>query len=539
LPGVLPPAPRAKSTGERSINYCFFVVWLVAVSVAASRHVVWRDEVRAYSLALQGQTPSGFVAAIHGEGHPLLWYAVLRGAHTVFATSAVLQAVALIVAALAMLVLVARSPFRWPLLGLILLSHFAIFEYVVIARNYGISVLFVFLFAAAYPSQRGRGVVLGVLLFLLANCNVHSVLIAGALLLFWGLDIVFETGLRWTPPLKIFILNAIIAAAGVVVCVLTVFPTFNDAGLRQGPHGLLPAQAVRSAIDPASQFSAITMECVDVLIGGSAQWRGWVGSAAETLMSVLLFGATISLARRPAACIAALAALVGLSVLFGVGAGGEYRHEALWIVLLIALYWICLDADRARPSRPESGDRQAVLSLLTRSGGVAFLAVLVLQAIPGSVDLFRTVVPDAPFSRSRDLARLIEKRPDLRQAIVAADPDYLVEALPYYLPNRVYLMREQRYSAIVKFAKTAQLNLSLSDIIGNARRLRAQSGSPVIILLQAHLDDPKNIEEVREGYDWILTTTPDGIRAFQKETTLLARFGPAASDETFDVYELR
>jgi len=535
LPGA--PATRPKSIGEQSVNYGLFLIWLAAVVVGALHHAVWRDEVRALSLALQGQTPGGFFAAIHGEGHPLLWYVLLRGAHAVFPTPLVLPVVALIVAALAMLVLAARSPFSWPTIALVLASHFAVFEYAVMARNYGISVLFIFLFAAAYPSQRGRGVVLGLVLFLLADCNVHSVPLVGALLLFWGLDIVFETGLAWTPAFKVFAVNAAIAAAGVLACALTVLPTFNDAGVPNWAGGPPILPAVKAVLDPGSLFGAITADCVKALFGGLAPWPGGLAKPIEAVMSMLLFGAAIGLVRRPAACVAAFAGLWGLSVLFAVAAPGEYRHEALWIALLIALYWISLDRQRVQPAAPTEG--RELTAILARWGGVAFLALLFLQAIPGSLDLIRMVRPSPPWSRSQDLANLIESRPDLRQAIVVAEPDYDLEALPYYIPNRLYLMREHRFGDVVRFTKHAQLDLTLGDVLDNAHRLRAQSGSPVVILLQERLDGLTTGGKTMEAYDWSFSMTPAEIQAFRKATVQLARFGPSLSGEDFDVYEVR
>jgi len=537
LPGAAPLAVPPKSLSSRAINYGLFLIWLVAVVVAAVHHVVWRDEVRALSLALQGQSPAGFFAAIHGEGHPLLWYVLLRGAYAVFHTPAVLPVVALIVIALAMLILATRSPFSWPIVAVILVSHFAVYEYAVLARNYGISVLIIFLFAAAYPSHRARGVVLGVLLFLLANCNVHSVPLAGALLSFWGLDIVFETGLKWTPAIKVFALNALIAAVGVLACALTVLPTFNDAGTADWTGGPPIVPAFKAILDPASQFEMITTECLTVLGGGAAAWPDTLTRPIEALMSMLLFAAALGLIRRPAACIAALAGLWGLALLFAVVSPGTYRHEALWIALLIALYWMNIDRERTHPEAPIRG--QGLTTILAQWGGAAFLALLLLQALPGSLDLMRLVLPSPPLSRSLDLARLIESRPDLRQAIVIADPDYEVESLPYYLPNRLYLMREHRFGAVVRFTKHAQLDLTLGDVLDNARWLRAQSGSPVVILLQQRLDGLAGGGKFSEGYDWTLSMTPGQVLVFRQATVQLARFGPSLNGEDFDVYELR
>jgi hypothetical protein len=73
-----------------------------------------------------------------------------------------LPAIAFVVAVAAALLLVLKSPFPWPMIGLILLGHFFLFEYSVMARNYGIAMLVLFAVATYYPAYRSRGIVLGV-----------------------------------------------------------------------------------------------------------------------------------------------------------------------------------------------------------------------------------------------------------------------------------------------------------------------------------------------------------------------------------------
>ena len=64
--------------------------------------------------------------------------------------------------------------------------------------------------------------------FLLANCNAHSVLFVGAFLLFWLVDIANDDGVRRSRALRTFLLNSAIAALGVAICLLTIYPPFND-----------------------------------------------------------------------------------------------------------------------------------------------------------------------------------------------------------------------------------------------------------------------------------------------------------------------
>src|ERR1039458_1676265 len=59
---------------RRLIALAMFVVWFGVVSFLAWTHLVWRDEVRALSLALQGDTVFAMLKGLHGEGHPAIWY---------------------------------------------------------------------------------------------------------------------------------------------------------------------------------------------------------------------------------------------------------------------------------------------------------------------------------------------------------------------------------------------------------------------------------------------------------------------------------
>ena len=191
--------------------------------------------------------------SLHGEGHPAVWYLLLRIAYLVAGTPLVLPAVSIGVASAAILLLVLRSPFSWWMIALIVLSGFALFEYAVMARNYGISALLLFALAALYKQHRDRGILLGVLLALLANTNVHSVLLVGAFLLFWLIDILCEQGIRWTPAFRTFLLNVAISAAGVVACLATIYPTYNDAAVK-ATDGLTLGLLAKALVLPSTSF---------------------------------------------------------------------------------------------------------------------------------------------------------------------------------------------------------------------------------------------------------------------------------------------
>ena len=527
-PSPFQTAPSARCQG---VKLGLFVLWLSLVLFMACHHAFWRDEVRALSIALQGENIVAMLKSLRGEGHPALWYLLLRVAYFVVGSPVVLPLVSISIATAAALLLVLRSPFRWWMNALLLMSSFLLFEYSVMARNYGISVLLLFLLANYYPRYRDRSIVLGILLFLLANTNAHSVLLAGAFLLYWLLDILLEDGFRWTRSLRTFLVNAAIGAAGVAICFATIYPPYNDAAVAALPDGITSKLLMKAVLVPGAYFVDIVP---DLSFGLSTLLTE---TQIKIVISLMLFGSVLAVIRSPAAFIATLAALIALSLFFAVIYWGRYRHQALWLVFLLSMYWIT----RAKTRQIELAIPARLKSLVGPASaiGASLMVLLLAQAAYSGVKLFiDTAAGGPPFSRVRDFSAFIGSRSDLRNAIIIAEPDFLLEALPYYIQNPTYLMREGRFGNVVKFTRKARLSIDLDDILATARALRAESGKPVLILLNERLDPSQPARIFHESYAWTLLTTPEQVHNFLTSTQFLERFAPAVSDESFDVYQL-
>ena len=196
-----------------------------------------------------------------------------------------------------------------------------------------------------------------------------------------------------------------------------------------------------------------------------------------------MIGATFGLIERKGALLACLASLACLSVFFRLVYPGDYRHEATWLAFVIAMYWICWKPNRHLHPRAAL-DRNGRSFALVRKVGFAFFLVLIgVQATLGFADLAFAAIVGTLESRSRDFAELVSRRPDLKDAILIGDPDYMLEPMHYYLPNRTYFVRERRYGDYVRFTRAARLELTLGDILDEARAIRASTGRPVAILL--------------------------------------------------------
>jgi hypothetical protein len=132
---------------------------------------------------------------------------------------------------------------------------------------------------------------------------------------------------------------------------------------------------------------------------------------------------------------------------------------------------------------------------------------------------------------------ILAGHPDLKEAVFIADPDYLLETLPYYVSNPTYLIREQRYGNIVHFTRKAQLELNLGDVLCNGLWLQQHTGRPVVVLLSHKVDPSLPTQVYKEGYNWKFTITPEQAHDFQLSSRLLEyHVAPSETDEEYYVY---
>jgi len=487
-----------------------FLSWLLLVAWLFWKHVVWRDEVRAFSLALSGSSVGQMLRNVQGEGHPGLWYLILRALHDVFPTREVLPAAALVIWIAAIALFTWKSPFRTFLVALVLFSLFGAFDYAVIARNYGIAALVMFALAAVYPRVK-RTLWFGLVLAVLANTNVPSTILAGAFLLFRFFEMLTD-GKPTIRDWSIFAGNAFLSLVGAFLSFVLVYPPMNEGAVSLN-YGHITLISIAAALaDGTKGFSNLLL------------------NAHGLAPPIILWTSCLAFVRRPPALLAALAGLAGLKLFFFFVYPSGYRHEALFVVFLLALAWI----------EHESVDRASEDKAWTQRVALIGRAALLLVLAAQTLDLGKPLLLQAkglPFSQSANAARLIE-RPDLKRAIVIADPDLMLEPLPYYIDNPLWFLREERFDRLFFKTSSERQQISLDTILVDAARLNQTYRRPVVILLQTDLDAAKPGAHLTMYRD-STSVSQAAIGRFRRSTRLVARLGPAITDEHYDLYVYR
>ncbi|WP_300975143.1 hypothetical protein [Sphingomonas sp. LHG3406-1] len=480
--------------------------WLLLVLWLAAHHVVWRDEARAFAIATSGSSWGEMLRTLHGEGHPALWYLLLRAGHDLFGVREVLPVAGVVVGAAAAALFALRAPFRPLVLALVLFSAFFVMDYTVVARNYGLSALILFTIAACWSRVKDSGW-FGLLLFLLANTNVPSLFVAGGLLLYRGLELLEGApGAGW----RRWFINAALLGVGALVCFATVYPPFNDAAVGLGDHAYGPFDVFRALTDVRTMAGDL----------GIKRKRAWIAL-------LLLAGSLLVFARHRRALVTALVVFVMMKLFFYFIYLAYLRHAALFILFVLALAWIV--AAEGKGGAPRRSSAFAAV------GGWLLVALLAIQSLTLTRKPLLKTAQGVPYGQAQRLAALMEARPELRQSVLIVDPDMLGEPLVYYRDKPIWLLRQQRFGDFALFSRSGRKVISLDDMLADAAMHHRRTGRPVAIALQLPLDRTEDgVHPVMFQDSTVITA--EGRARFLGQTRLVARLRPAQTDEHYDLY---
>jgi hypothetical protein len=492
------------------------VVWLTLVVLTSTQHELWRDEVRALSLARGADSLLDLYRRTQYDGHPFLWFLLLYSGTVLVDTPLILPILSIGVAFAAVTLFMVTAPFALWVKCLFIFSALPLYEYSVMARNYGISMLLMFLAVVLYKARKSHPWLLGVVLALLANTNVHSTILTGLFTGIWFWDEVIRKE-KETESAKVlpFIIALGIILGGVALSILWTWPRQNTILTnvhRTFSTGSFVSALERSALSPQRAFYLLM-----------PAWAGWsIGILIQLTVLGLLF--------RPPLFLAALGAQLTLGSFFQLAYWGGYRHQGLLLIFLISLYWLAFASDRTdRLSKTARG-------FLT----VGFTALLILTAgnIARSGErIWRDINRD--MSSSKALGDFLSNSPVYQDAMIVPEPAYLAESLPYYAPNRIYFPREGRFGTTVSWTTAASSYMSLGDLLSVARDLKARHDQPVLILYGHRARIRPVAFEKTYSYNKVFTWTPEQAAEFKASTVLVADFKEAVNDEKYEIYALK
>ncbi|OGH05895.1 MAG: hypothetical protein A2W22_02530, partial [Candidatus Levybacteria bacterium RBG_16_35_11] len=399
-----------------SLGFAVFLILLYSAIqvVLLIHHEPWEDEAQAWLIARDLDIVSIFKQMAY-EGSPALWHMLLlpfAKTGLSYISEFILH---LIIAVAAVTVFVLYAPFSRVTKVLFIFSYYMAYEYSIIARSYGLSILFLFLIAALYIKRFEHPLWFSFLVFLLFNTNVHSFFIACSLTILFAWELHRKKVQRGRGKVAVLIMFT-----GGLLCFLQLLspPDNINYGIFQEFTPYVPFVAIAHAFFPYHSATFMPSELRIVFI----------------VISFLMFSTIIlSLSRKPAALFILLLSFAGLSYVFAFKHPGAVRHHGLLLIIVFFTIWISKYYD----------DSQKKLFDIASNLNLPKLSIVIINVCL-ALSLFYSLKIqyleyEYPFSGAKEIADFIKKNHLDNYTIVAHQSfGAKANALLPYLPGKQF-----------------------------------------------------------------------------------------------------
>ena len=418
-------------------EFALLAAFAVASAALSMFHEPWRDEAQAW-LYVRDQSLPDILGNLHIEGHPALWFLMLFPLAKLglpYESMFVLHyALAMTCGAL----LLFKSPFKRAVKALLLFSYLIGFAYTVVARNYVLIELLLFLIAVVFPRRYGRHALLyGFLLALLANTHIYGALAALAILAY---DFFFMLGrdeagkVRFHTHIRQIATVALTVMIGFALLYITMSgPRY--ASMANPRIGTLLSTDLLAITERVLGYSfgsdnTSTLEILHQLSVTNPLPIFLLKFIDLNVIAVLAL--IVILSKFKTAFISALF-LLPFSALLVFSTNIAYRHVAVFALVALFAFWI---AETTKSEFAAASVKWEEVTAQIRPAGIpvfkaATAAILVFGLLSYAVMASQEI--GYPYSGSKELARFLQKNGyDTGETVlVTSSPAEVSPALPY------------------------------------------------------------------------------------------------------------
>ncbi len=408
-------------------HWPFFVYVFLSVA-ALFFHECWRDEIQALLIA---KAPLSiyefFTDTLHYEGHPFLWFYLLK----IFSPFGIHPLGLQILNSLLMCSTLAIFWWKFPLpkvlKSLLVFNYFFLFEFGVVARSYSLGIFLIF-FYLAFRDDAKRWIknLAFAALLLATQVSIYSLILVCALYIPHFLE-------QFKNQIKKTLVQTLLLVFFVAAAVLQMLPA-PDQSMNLSPILFFDFDRMMSALGligetflymPALQFFP----------------RIWPASFSDSLVLMILRTTFAFLAlgyftfslfkKNRTLCFAFLMGAIVLIAFSYIKFIGSVRHMAHLILLMSIFYWL---AQKANPHTLRTQTQNFLMGFgawTALAGGLLYVTDVVF-----------------PFSDAKNASKVISASDKL----VIGLPDYAASTLSGYLNGKeIYYLNAQRSGTYIKW----------------------------------------------------------------------------------------
>jgi hypothetical protein len=389
---------RQRVTGLTLLLYASLLALVIC------HHEPWSDEAQAWLMARDLSPFELFVRYLRYEGTPGLWHLLLMGPAKLGLPYGAMSILAGLIATGGILLFLMRARVPFVLRLLLPFSFILLYQYAVVARSYVLLPLLLFAIATIYRDRGRRIWLFTLLLCLLANANLHGMLIALSLALIYTLEAcrqwrALETAARRRHVAALAVFGAIIS-----LLVLQLFP----------PSDLAFATGLRPNI-PDCMISQVKEFWPDSLSLHGVPW-----------LSIPILAVSLVWFWRHRTLWEYVLPITGLLLLFAL------KHEEMWHQGMLFVLWVFavwLGCERQSLGVCRGGAR---LRFLDKLFPVVATLVAVIQIGWSALTIHCDLT--GPYSGSRQAAAYI-KANNLQSKTIFVTGYHCAALLPYFQDN--------------------------------------------------------------------------------------------------------
>lgn len=183
-------AVKIKLSKGRRAEWAALILFALSYLVISCFHEPWFDEAQAWQIAKCASLREILFVLPHYEGHPPLWHLLLAvPARLGVPFELGLKGVGFCISAASAALLLFRSKMPRPARLLLPFSYFFFYQYGIVVRPYGLSLLVLLLLGMAFEDRNAKPWRFAGLLALLCLCSAYGIVLAGgiALCMVWEL----------------------------------------------------------------------------------------------------------------------------------------------------------------------------------------------------------------------------------------------------------------------------------------------------------------------------------------------------------------
>ena len=459
---------------SHSVSLLIFLVFVVVTLTGTLCHEMWRDELQVWLLTRNSHSLAELLHNTRYEGHPILWHILVYPFSHMGNNMLWMSFLNLVIAWAFFYLLAFYSPFNPLQKILTALGYFLVFEYTVLARNYAIEILLLFILCILYARERKNWLVIAGVLWLLCQTNIFGVFFALGFTALFLSAMYGKTGNRQLLGLLLILFSGLALAA------FQVIPP-ADTGYSVGWHFTYLPNFFKA-------FTTVFKSYVPIPEPVYGFWNSHLIMDKTTkLLLTLVFLGIISLRFMKKRDLLAFFWICNMMVwiFFYSKHYGTIRHHGhVYIIFLI-----CLWLEPYVPIRP-LGIRRLEKVNINPVFNAFVVVIFGIQAAVGSYAIFRDCRD--PFSQSKRAAEYIRAN-HLDRYTIVGDKDFVAMPLSAFLEKPIFYPSRMEFGTYVKWDNKRRYSAPLSEVLSSTRKLATDRQQDILLVT----DYPLDIEKFR------------------------------------------